>query len=284
MSGAEKDYAEWPRKNHWRRGVWNDIAERVQIPRWSANILYLAGEQNMDAAVAASKGFDRRKMIAVEKDGNVLRELRSRGVNVIEGDLTGVLAAWPAAKPLDVIVGDFCCGLERDLVNRLLVLTMSPQLRGAVLMLNFMRGRDATSNKSRGMVNHINELHGCENSKHRGDLFFAWYFMWLCGFWRESTQNAEVVARANDAEFMTKCLNNIKDETIKRCRPRLRSYKSDTGQVFDSITFRTFFPRGDDSAHDVRAHHERVGRIVKDAQATRRRIAAAMAVKTQRLK
>jgi hypothetical protein len=283
VSGARKDYVEWPRKNHWRRGVWNDIAELVTGPRWSASILYLAGEQNRDAVVARLKGFDPRKMVAVEKDAGVLEVLRAHGVNTIQGDITDVMTFWPPAKPIDVVVGDFCCGLERALVHKLLALSLAPQTHGTVFMFNFMRGRDSSSNVSRGQVTEFHEELGAAPTKHRGDMFLTWFFLWSFGFWRRHTASDEVRARIDDAEFMTGCANRFKDWLLRQCDPRKRSYASDTGQVFDSITFRSHMRRGqfDDAA--LRLAHEHV-KVLPGSTAMRRRIAASMALQTARLK
>lgn len=53
-------------KNKWRIWNWNRIRERLTCKPRDALVLYLAGPQDLDRAVAMRKGFDPLNMIAVE--------------------------------------------------------------------------------------------------------------------------------------------------------------------------------------------------------------------------
>lgn len=161
------DNYKFGRKNNWRRTVWNEIARRTNNKR-NSRILYLAGEQNLDAEVAEQKGFDRRNMIAVEMDAERMKKLRQSGVTVIHENLIEVLNSWPNNHKVDVIVADFCFGFNSD-AYELYDMLQNPALVDSVLLVNFQRGRDPSTNSLR---NFLDQVGGSEIiNKHRGKAF-----------------------------------------------------------------------------------------------------------------
>jgi hypothetical protein len=66
-------------KANWRRWQWNRIVERLAVPVRDAVVVYLAGPEDLDRPVALSKGFRPDNLIAVDRDGDVVKQLRMNG-------------------------------------------------------------------------------------------------------------------------------------------------------------------------------------------------------------
>lgn len=128
-------------KNHWRRTMWNVLSERVQ-DRKHATVLYLPGSRDLDRAEALRRGFRPWNLIAVETNNNVVRHLRARGVNTIRGSLIDVVSAWPTSQRLDVIVADLQCGMTTAALQTIYLWASSTQCANTVLAINLQRGRD----------------------------------------------------------------------------------------------------------------------------------------------
>lgn len=143
------DYAQ---KRHWRRTMWNCIADRVSVPKRDALTLYLAGESDEDREVATAKGFDRDNLIAVERDKGVLKTLRSRGVLALHGDIFDQVSAWRTDRQIDVLVLDLVCGLTDKVMSNVEELLICPQLQGAVIAINMCRGREQTARDKRDQL------------------------------------------------------------------------------------------------------------------------------------
>jgi len=156
-AGATMEYR-YGNKNNWRRRVWNAVREVTDNPRDSL-VLFLAGREAADVAVAAAKGFRPVNMIAVERDPETLRHLRANGQLTIDGDLTGAMAAWPNTRPVSVVIADFCCGLSPVLAFELVTAWMTQPFYRATMVVNFLRGRDAASNEIRqGCIEWLSDL------------------------------------------------------------------------------------------------------------------------------
>lgn len=151
MSSLQRMDYNFSTKRHWRRWLWNRIAERCDSPR-NALVLFLAGERAADVEVAEAKGFRRANMIAVEKDASTLRKLRAASILTIEGDLVEVLQAWPEDRSIGVVLGDFCSGLERQALKALLSVVTHRPLHQTTFAFNLLRGRDSSTNELRRLV------------------------------------------------------------------------------------------------------------------------------------
>lgn len=183
MSAPGIENYRFGQKNNWRRRVWNEISKRVKDKK-DARILYLAGEQNLDALVAKEKGYDPRNMIAIEIDKKRTESLRKQGVTTICGSIMDVLHAWPEKHKVDVVIADFCFGFESSSIDIYDSLS-SPALVDSVVLINFQRGRDKSTNPIR---KYFNGLAMCElkpngeakelfHPKHRAGqflMFHAW--------------------------------------------------------------------------------------------------------------
>lgn len=131
-------------KNHWRKVAWNHIARLVDNPR-TANVVYLPGSSNADRVIAAQKGFDPRRMIAVERDGAVAALIRSRDkITTIEGDLVQIIDGW-GRDTIDVLIADLQCGIGATSDDLAILHSVCPALARAVVLVNLQRGRDDVS-------------------------------------------------------------------------------------------------------------------------------------------
>lgn len=163
MSGADKEY-KFGAKNNWRRAVWNSIKAGLVTPVRDATVLYLAGPGDYDREIAVSKGFNPNNLISVERNKKVLSRLRDRGVLTVHGDFIEAAKAWPITKPFDVVFGDFCGDVSKDMLAGIKALTLMQQTARAVFAFNFQRGRDSSMAEARALA----------ATKHRGELLCQW--------------------------------------------------------------------------------------------------------------
>jgi hypothetical protein len=127
-------------KNHWRRTAWNRIADMAS-PR-DALVLYLPGSKDLDRPEAVRRGFKPANLIAVERDPSICAALRSVGTTTICGNLNDVLTDWPVDRSINVVVADFQCGLGNEAILLADIYANHPALANAVLLVNLQRGRD----------------------------------------------------------------------------------------------------------------------------------------------
>lgn len=210
-------------KRNWRRWMWNRIAERTDDRR-NALVLFLAGKDAHDIAVAEQKGFQRKNMIAVERDKATVRELRDSGVLTIEGDLCDVLSSWPQARSVDVVVADFCCGLEIKILQSLHQAPMMRPLINAAMAFNFQRGRERTSEA-------IFDALACQgvDTKNRAATFYS-----LCVAKCMLNEPNIDQGRAYEAYALFG----------RRAEPKFFSYRSTAGNLyFDTVVFKAPFQR-----------------------------------------
>jgi hypothetical protein len=268
---APKTGYKFGNKNQWRRWVWCRIAERLRGRAKDALVVYLAGQEDLDRANAVRKGFRASNLIAVDKSASVVGALRTSGALAIDADLIAVIEAWNPSRQIDVVLADFCCGFERPVVRALIGALFSPHAFGAVIVVNFLRGRDPSSNALRAALSlGLDD----ERQKHRGAMFV----MAQCGY----IAGSAVAERRgistdqipdDDAESMT-----IMDALISNCRPALYSYKSSSGQVFDTVVFRNIGVSERARAGVIRKWREQ--RTAQSDIGVRRKVAAAMAHRT----
>lgn len=144
MRGSRKDY-KFGQKNHWRRTVWNEVLRRTAGREYTEPILYLAGPQDLDRAIALDKGVPGQNLIAVDRDQKNIASVRAAKYPVIYGDIEDVIASWPISRPVCAVLLDFCAGFVQPTVDVYDLLERKP-FRESVVMINMQRGRDSYSN------------------------------------------------------------------------------------------------------------------------------------------
>lgn len=230
MGGESFDY-KFGNKNNWRRWVWNRIAEKVDVPVKDAIVLYMAGELDHDRTVAIKKGFKAHNLISIERDRAVADALRDKRVLTICANIIEVLQSWPLKKKVHAIYLDMCSGLENSLVDVLRYAPFMPPFFDAVWIFNLMRGRDRSTGWLRDelAINFGRE-------KHRGIILKEWLNLYL-GISAIRERHPEWIHEredgANEVNLMrlasyTSVLNTASN-------PQFNSYKSASGQIFDSL-------------------------------------------------
>jgi hypothetical protein len=201
-------------KNNWRRTIWNEISSRVGKDKRDGIVLYLAGLEDLDRAVAVEKGFHPNNLIAIDRDQRVVDAMRAQGKLAIKGDLSSVIAHWPHDLPIAAIVADFCCGLEKSIfVDFVGSLTWAPLHPGCVVAVNLQRGRDPWWFSETGRQIYAINANG-EKTKHRGKFL---------AFCVANTFAISFGAYAErDADLCTKRAR----EVLKMMGPRYFEYKS----------------------------------------------------------
>lgn len=149
-TGSTRNYKCGP-KNNWRRTIWNDILRRTDGRQEREPILYLAGPQDLDRAIAIKKGVPTQNMIAIDLSASNVANVRQQKAPSLRGDIFDVLESWPTSRPVCAVLLDFCCGLTTEAIDVYDVFERPP-LRHAVLMVNFMRGRDPFTNAIRAQL------------------------------------------------------------------------------------------------------------------------------------
>lgn len=134
-------------KNRWRIMVWSRIVGRLKRcgkkPQ-DCLVVYLAGPQDLDRAVAMRKGFLPSNLIAVEIDGARVDGLRDQSVLTIRADMFDTLMNWRHKRKPDVVYADLCSNLNPKTIDRLCsVLLTSNVPHETVVIVNFQRGREA---------------------------------------------------------------------------------------------------------------------------------------------
>jgi hypothetical protein len=126
-------------KNNWRRRVWNEVSSRIDDKR-SSKVIYLAGAQDLDRAVAVSKGFSASNMVAVDSERSVVESLRKCGKVAMQSRLSEAVAAFGGA---DVVLADFCCGLTSEVFKTAIsAILLADTSKDFVLVANLQRGRE----------------------------------------------------------------------------------------------------------------------------------------------
>lgn len=217
-------------KLHWRRRVWNAIADRVSDKK-NARVLYLPAAEDRDRAVAVSKGFSPNNLIGVDRDIRVVRKLRSEGKICLHASAMDALAAWPASSPLDVVFLDLMGGLTSETFTKAHTLSMSPAVhKNTVIAANMLRGREGKNDSS--FLYDLKNRYQVE-TKHRGKI----YFMVLFDEWAEGIAKARGL---KDGDIIpATMLQQFWVWMNQELRPWFDEYKSGAGnQRFDTIVYR----------------------------------------------
>jgi hypothetical protein len=120
--------------------MWNHVVKAM--PNKNLPILYLPGSENLDEIEAVRRGWDARQLIAIERDRSVLDALRKRSINVIRGDLTTALLNWPDDHLVGVVIADFQSCVCEKVLQAMVCWYQMKALSKSVLVLNLQRGRE----------------------------------------------------------------------------------------------------------------------------------------------
>lgn len=239
-------------KNNWRRRQWNEIKRRCK--KRQPLCVYLPGAEDMDRVVAASKGFDVGKFVAVEKDKKNAAILRRSGVSVVCEDFIEALANWPESHKIDILIADFCGNLgckHADLIN--ILWSQDIWSEDAVVLVNTMRGREANwKNIKEDVFQRGDEFFDAiglwpnmvlnaptqaeERQKHRGlwFYFFMFHLPVIANYhllsWLPKTKKVALTTSINLFNLMMNTYSG-------NWRGLLDSYMSDKGHKMDSIVF-----------------------------------------------
>lgn len=205
-----KDY-KFGSKNNWRRWCWNRISERMIKPKPDCIVLYLAGAQDLDRPIAISHGFRAANLIAIERDGKSISMLREAGVLAINSDLESVCWSW-AEPAVEVLYADFCCGLTPKIVGLLAMLPFLPAFQDTTIMINLLAGRELIP-----VFGNDNLTRANLSGLHRGNA-------------------AMNINLTSAKDFLSHCGYLIGDKLKQFVN--WRSYKSTSGQRFDSTVFK----------------------------------------------
>jgi hypothetical protein len=267
MNGATRDYRNG-RKNNWRRWGWNRLAERIDSSMRNCPILYLAGPQDLDRAVAVSKGIRSTNLIAVDEHQPNVKRVRREGGVAICADIVDVLTAWPTDRPVAAVALDFCCGFEPELVRGLMRSLWRAPFANCWGWLNFQRGRDGGSNAIRADLDRL----FTRTSKNRAEHFFL-----------SLVSDAVITAHRDGKLAPGLTAQDCVDITAQHRSPIFRSYESvgEAGSVvvFDSLIYRAQ-PAGEHYARN--GGIERYERQFAPSVPVRRLVGAALAVRTMR--
>lgn len=146
-AGARKNY-KFGQKNNWRRTVWNEVLRRTNGREKDEPILYLAGPQDLDRAIALEKGVPSQNMIAIDLSAENVAAVREKKVPAVAADIHDVLRSWPKNRPVCAVILDYCSGLTPANIDVYDMFEREP-LRNAVVLVNFQRGRDSFTNAIR---------------------------------------------------------------------------------------------------------------------------------------
>lgn len=172
--------------------------------------------------MAIEKGFQDHNLIAVERDGKSIHALRSKKVLAINGDIVDVLFFWEGLR-VNVLFADFCCGYTPEInifVKKLL--PYNTFFTDCIVVLNLMRGRENWQDGNDFLRGH-----------RRSTIAYSQYVDSVVGF----------LAKAKNLTFPSPEETPQWADEIARwfkawCQPWATSYRSNSGQVFDSIIWR----------------------------------------------
>ena len=154
-------------KATWRYWAWKRLRERLTVHPSFATVLFLSGPSPEDLTAAIKNGFKISNIVAIDTDLKAVQAARKAGCIAIQGDIHDVVSVWDDGV-IHGCIEDYCCGLTEEQFQR------SRNLFAAIhgpVVFNFQRGRecDVMSKMLR------QEAESLGRSKHRGELFSAWY-------------------------------------------------------------------------------------------------------------
>lgn len=263
MGGATMNY-DFGRKRNWRRTIWNELISRAVNPDGVA--LYLGGRDNYDRELLCKKGIKEWNIICVDRDIVTVTAVRKRGELCIHGDIFEVLSHFPKTPWVSCASIDLCCPINAKLVNTLRGYFDYSWFPWAI---NIMRGRETCPETREALGFHRNlvsnsnlaaimEIKGNINASryftdankymHRGIIL---YYALIAQFFR-----LDISILQKHADEKGKTLKEVEIETldciIKNTNPHFYTYKSDSGQIFDSFVISPRYPKELDVINGVR--------------------------------
>jgi hypothetical protein len=219
--GHTFDY-DFGQKRHWRRWMWNRIAERVPSERKrSGVVIYLPGPSDEDRKIALSRGFAPHALIGVERNGDTRDRLRKAQSLVVGGDFITAVDHVAANRDVDVVYGDFCGDIDRSIISALVRWIGTPTLASTVFAFNFQRGRGTEVRACREMFSMVPAFQELLQVKERGPILLATVIFTFVAGMKEGV--------------LGECAGDIAADLIDSCAAETWSYKTVSGNVFDSI-------------------------------------------------
>jgi len=248
MNGHAHDYG-FGQKNNWRRWAWNRLAERIDVPARDAIVLYLAGAEDRDRRIALERGFRPDNLIAIESHASTLREIRRKRTLCIHGDFWATVYSWPRHIPIHGIIGDFCCGLDHNTGSKIMGLIAFKPTLSVAAAFNFLRGRDPSSSEVRAAAQQLitaMSVFDVDSPKHRGAQIaslmtgFAMGEVWKPLVDRYRNMNLSPSQQERSERLLLhdggRHFAALIAKNVYRCA--FNSYRSTSGQVFDSLVFK----------------------------------------------
>jgi hypothetical protein len=279
-NGSEFDY-DFGQKRHWRRWVWNRIAERVDSKE-DALCVYLPGAEDTDKEIAIERGFKAENMIGAERDRDALGVARGNGALVANGDFWDCVLSVGLKRDVSVVFADLCCGLDLKVISKINILLGSKNFNNCVFAINLMRGRDAKTNRLRASISSdygavMESEAGSE--KHRGAHALI---SLLYSILSAADEDVEVLKNQSEGwELVADRVQTRFKFMAKRSNYAFASYRSTALQTFDSVVFRN--PFCGLSMPDVHGLFDAGARTMAIPSATKRSVSAVMAHRTMRM-
>jgi hypothetical protein len=270
-------------KANWRRWQWNRIVERLAVPVRDAVVVYLAGPEDLDRPVALSKGFRPDNLIAVDRDGDVVKQLRMNGTLAINATLMESVVWFPPTKQIDAVVADYMGGFSASAGVDFLRMAKTPQARRAVFAVNLMHGRESSFRETRKLLsNMICDAGGDEDDKlHRG-LYCVLFLMreWFSDL--TYCDGAVEILKA-DLRIGGPLIKSIQSRMSDHMNPDYETYKSSQGMYYDSAVFNN--PWGFGYGKDPQCEKfwdSKIAELAGKSCPVRRSISAVLAHRTMR--
>lgn len=144
--GASKNY-EFREKREWREWHWNfarALLRRSGVNPKMAIVMGLFGADGLDVPEADRRGFRRENLFNIEREKSAIGRSRELGINTINCDLAEVLSMWPSQMPIDYLIADLCHGFTGGAQRLLDAVCKTRALRASsVICINMLRGRDS---------------------------------------------------------------------------------------------------------------------------------------------
>jgi hypothetical protein len=186
-------------------------------------------------------GLNPRNVFAIEKEAGTASAIRRSGQPTITGRLHEVLLSFPPNRQLDFCFADFLGGYGREEFAFSAALRVSPCLRtGAVVIANFMRGRDPYTNERREFFRATARGLLAAPSRPRA----PWYEGFMKSVASDAPHRGALMLLDTACSFATWYGQGSAERTgrylghaLGIARPWLMSYRSESGMYFDTVAF-----------------------------------------------
>lgn len=226
-----KDSYEFPAKRKWRAWGWEQAGKRLRyrgIHPADVTAIYLAGEEDADRRVAISQGFQDKNLLAVSGDRRVVSSVRANGGVCIRASLRDLVVQWGAR--IGVVVADFCCGLEDEVISTCEAIALSPYTqKDTVVIANLQRGREKDKALYYDWIGQWGT--GQLKGKHHRGFAFGWLF---AQYLRDAALSHSGQIHAFD-QLPADVRGRFTWDVYQHQIPSLNWYQNDKGVYFDSI-------------------------------------------------